>query len=160
MQRFAGREAYTEALRSALAHAAQVGAPALIFSDPDFLDWPLGQQDVLNLLTQWARNGRTLTLLAASFDGVLRWHPRFVNWRVTWDHIITCRRLGSLRDGPENAGVPSVLWQRDAAVERVRIEVCTGAVHRDRAVVLATQQRLAEALKRGAAAFPASVTGL
>lgn len=160
MTRFSGREAFALELRQAMVRATLDGARELIFSDPDFLDWPLGSRDVLEQLSAWAGTGRTLTLLAASYDGLIRWHPRFVAWRVLWDHIITCRRLGSLREGPENAGVPSVLWQPSCAVERQRLGECVGVVTADRHRLLALHQRLTEALKVGAPAFPASVTGL
>ena len=76
-----GREAFRQAVRDAIAHAA--AAPAqfsqLIFCDPDFADWPLGERAVADALQAWALRGHgQLLLLASRYDEVQRLHPLFV----------------------------------------------------------------------------------
>ena len=68
-----GREAFRQAVRDAIAHAA--AAPAqfsqLIFCDPDFADWPLGERAVADALQAWALRGHgQLLLLANHYDEV------------------------------------------------------------------------------------------
>ena len=68
-----GREAFRQAVRDAIAHAA--AAPAqfsqLIFCDPDFADWPLGERAVADALQVWALRGHgQLLLLASRYDEV------------------------------------------------------------------------------------------
>ena len=93
--RFASRETFIQLVRDALATAARDGWGEIVVSDANFHDWPLGERAVVESLQNWARTGRRFTMLAGSYDEVIRRHARFVRWRGTWDHIITCRRAGS-----------------------------------------------------------------
>ena len=90
--RFSGREAFQQLVRDAIATAARDGWQEIFISDAHFHDWPLGERAVVEALQDWARSGRRFTMLACSYDDVIRRHARFVRWRGTWDHIITCRR--------------------------------------------------------------------
>jgi peptidyl-tRNA hydrolase len=87
-----GRSAFTEALRQAIARAAQSRERELCFVDPDFEAWPLDDVQVLASLTAWARQPlRKLLLVAGSFDGVPRRCARFAEWRGTWAHVVEAR---------------------------------------------------------------------
>ncbi len=62
------------------------------FVDTDFAHWPLGERAVVDLLQQWMlrHSGARLTLLAGGFDVIQRAHPRWVSWRQTWSHRVSC----------------------------------------------------------------------
>lgn len=79
-------------VRDAFATAAREGWPEIWISDAHFHDWPLGERAVVESLQAWARSGRRFSMLAVNYDEVIRRHARFVQWRGTWDHIITCRK--------------------------------------------------------------------
>lgn len=155
--RFEGREAFRQRVRDALACAAREAWPELVISDFDFADWPLGERAVVQALHDWAGHRRRLTVLAADFDAVARLHPRFVHWRVRWDHVVVARKLRA-QSGEE---VPSVLWSTGWALQRLD-SVRGNGVGTDEAPRLA---RLREQLdewvqSRSAPGFPASVLGL
>lgn len=50
------------------------GLDDIILSDANFHDWPLGERAVIESLQAWARTGRRMTLLACSYDDVVRRH--------------------------------------------------------------------------------------
>lgn len=155
--RFTGREAFQQLVRGALAGAERAGWGELLLSDANFHDWPLGERASVEMLDAWARTGRRLTLLAGDFDTVVRMHPRFCQWRVRWDHIITCRKAA-----PAYAqDVPSVIWSAHWVLERhdpVRCNGITG-VEPERRVLL--RESLDEWLERKSnSSFPASTLGL
>src|SRR4051812_41024131 len=93
--RFEGREAFQALIRQALATAAAQGWRELILSDPDFVDWPLGERAVTESLQAWSASGRRCILLARRWDDTRRMHARFVRWRQTWTHIIEARGCAS-----------------------------------------------------------------
>lgn len=155
--RFAGRSDFQSAVRAALACAAQEGWREIVLSDANFHDWPLGEREVITSLQAWAKSGRHMTLLAGSYDEVVRRHPRFVQWRGTWDHLITCRRAVAVQ--PQD--VPSALWSPFWALQRLDAERCTGVSgpEPDRRVLL--RETLNEwLLRRSGPGFPASTLGL
>ena len=104
--RFSGRETFQQLVRDAVATAARDGWQEIFISDANFHDWPLGERAVVEALQDWARSGRRFTMLACSYDDVIRRHARFVRWRGTWDHIITCRRSPAA----DPLDLPSALW--------------------------------------------------
>ena len=93
------------ALREAFEAAASTGCRELCLCDPDFADWPLGERDVVAQLGRWAGSQRRLTVLAGTFDEVVRRHPRWVEWRRQWSHMVYCRSGAVLETGP----LPTVL---------------------------------------------------
>lgn len=154
--RFEGREAFGERIRLALAAAARDGWPELVLCDASFEDWPLGERAVADSLQAWAGAGRRLTLLARSYDEVLRRHARFVTWRRTWDHLIQARACKSVAV----SDFPSVLWSPAWTLQRLDLKRSTGVSgpEAERRVVL--RETIDECLRQSAPAFPASTLGL
>lgn len=80
---------FEAAVRWALGHALAVRSRRMVWVDADFANWPLDDALVLSRLAEWLRlPQRHLLVLARSFDGVPRRHPRFVAWRRDWSHAI------------------------------------------------------------------------
>lgn len=155
--RFAGREDFQQRVRDALACAAREGWQELVLSDADFHDWPLGERAVIESLQGWARSGRKITLLARTYDEIVRRHPRFVRWRGTWDHIVTCRRSASA----DPLDIPSLLWAPAWVLQRLDPERCVGVsgAEPERRVLL--RETLDEwLLRKSSPGFPATTLGL
>ena len=155
--RFEGREAFRQALRDALAHAAHAGWRELILADVDFRDWPLGERAVVEALQQWARSHRRITLLALDYDGLVREQPRFVHWRVRWEHIVTCRKAQT----SDPLALPSALWSPHWVLARIDARRCTMVAGDEPDRRLLLRQQLQEWLEhRSTPGFPSSVLGL
>jgi hypothetical protein len=155
--RFNGREDFQSLVRAALASAAEQGWRELILSDADFWDWPLGEVAVIESLTTWVRQGQRLTLLARSYDEIVRRHPRFVRWRGTWEHKIVCRRCA----GSDPSDVPSLLWSPQWVLQRLDTERCIGVsgAEPERRVLL--KEKMDEwLLRRSTPGFPSTTLGL
>ena len=155
--RFASRETFIQLVRDALATAARDGWEEIVVSDAHFHDWPLGERAVVESLQAWARTGRRFTMLARSYDEVIRRHARFVRWRGTWDHIITCRRSASA----DPLDIPSVLWSPQWVMHRLDPERCVGVTGREPDRRVLVREKLNEWLHgKSAPGFPASTLGL
>lgn len=155
--RFSGREAFMQLVRDGLATAARDGWSEIVVSDANFHDWPLGELAVIESLQQWARSGRRFTMLACTFDEVIRRHARFVRWRGTWDHIITCRRSPSA----DPLDLPSALWSPAWVMHRLDPLRCAGVcgVEPERRVLL--RESLNEWLRsKSSPGFPSTTLGL
>jgi len=155
--RFEGRTAFQQRVRQALQCAAEQGWPALILSDADFHDWPLGERAVVESLHQWARSGRSCTVLAGDYGDMVQRHARFVQWRVRWDHIIVCRKASTA----DPLDIPSALWSPSWVLQRHDPLRCVGVTgcEAERRVLL--RQTLGEWLERkSTAGLSASVLGL
>src|SRR5437762_3131748 len=85
------RGEFIEALRGALLQALHDNVRELYWSDVDFVDWPLNEPALIDALTRWARPHHRLLLLAQHYDEIQRRHPRFVQWRRTWSHVVDAR---------------------------------------------------------------------
>ena len=154
--RFEGREAFRQNVRDALACAAREGWREIILSDADFHDWPLGERAVVDSLNAWAKTGRKLVMLAKSYDEVTRTHPRFVNWRRTWSHIIECRRCATV----DPLILPSALWTSGWVLRRLDPERSTGVCTVIPERKLALRESIEEWLRQSSAGFPATTLGL
>lgn len=154
--RFAGRQAFADLIRQALHAAAAQGWPRLLLSDPDFADWPLGERPVVEALNAWAGRGRHLQLLARDYTAVRLQHPRFVQWRVTWSHLVEAQQCA----GAAGADLPSAVWSPVWAMERLDLPHCIGSSGSDPARRLALRERLDRAWLQGATGFPATTLGL
>jgi hypothetical protein len=97
-----------------------------------------------------------MTLLARSYEQLKRQHARFVQWRVTWSHIVTplaCANADAL-------DLPSALWSPAWVLERRDIERSVGycGSEAERRVLL--RENLAEWLQQATPSFPATTLGL
>lgn len=151
-----GRSVFQQALRDALAIAAQEGWHELILCDAHYADWPLGERAVVESLQAWSRSGRRFVMLGMDYAGVMRQHARFVKWRQTWDHIIECRVC---RSGDALA-FPSAIWTPTWVMQRIDSErdvlLCDSAAPRR----IELRQLLDEWRRESTPGFPASVLGL
>ena len=154
---FTSRSDFHAALRSGLEAAAASASRELWLCDIDFADWPLGERDVIALLTAWAGPRRRLTLLAQNYDAVVRRHARWVEWRRQWSHVVECRVNLEL----EAARMPSVLL----APGTVRVQLLDavyyrGSVSRQPADLLRCKESIDAVSQRSVPAFPVTTTGL
>ena len=155
--RIASRGDFHAAVRHAVAQAAETGCRELWWSDADFADWPIGEPAVLEDLRRWARPHRKLVLLAQSFDAVARRHPRWVDFRRAWSHVVECRGIDEI----DSAAMPSVLLASGLLVLRMADPVhWRGSVSRDAAAMAQTRELLASMAQRSTRAFPSTVLGV
>lgn len=152
---FSGPDTFRELVRTALAAADGQGWRELILCDPDFAGWPLGERAVAESLNAWARNGRKCILLARSWDEARR-HARFVNWRVTWSHIIEARACRSA--DPED--FPSAIWTPTWVLERRDLAQCRGWMGPEPDRRLTLRETLREWMGKSAPGFASHTTGL
>lgn len=153
---FAGPTEFAQIVRDALACAAREGWSAMIWSDANFQDWPLGEKEVVESLHAWSHSGRQLVMLAHSYDAVLRCQPRFVSWRKTWDHLVECRLCKTL-DASE---IPSALWSPHWAMRRLDRVRSTGVAGLEGQRRVQLKQELDECRKQSSAGFSATTLGL
>ena len=154
--RFEGREAFRQLVRDGLARAAQEGWRELILSDASFEEWPLGERAVVESLQAWSRGGRRITLLARRYEQVLRLHPRFVQWRVLWSHIVEARACPAA----DPLELPSALWTPAWVMERRDVERSHGYCGAEPERRLQLRETLAEWLQKSSPSFPATTLGL
>ncbi len=151
------RSEWHMALRAALADAANHGARELWLCDNDFADWPLGERAVVETFAQWAAINRRVTLVARHFDDVARRHARWVEWRRTWSHIVTCRTNNELPTGE----FPSVLVALSTVTVRLSDTVHhRGRIAHEKGEELRCREIVDAVLQRSEEGFPATVTGL
>lgn len=155
--RFEGRVAFQQLVRDALAMAAREGWREIILSDAHFQDWPLGERAVAESLQAWARSGRRLTILAGRYDEIIRGHARFVRWRGTWDHIVTCRASPAA----DPLSFPSVIWSPGWVLERLDPVRCVGVSGSDTRRRVGMRELLNEWVRsKSSPGFPATTLGL
>lgn len=151
------RGEFHAALHQAFEAAAAIGCRELMLSDPDFADWPLGERKVVEQLGRWVGSQRSLTLLAASFDAVPRCHPRWVEWRRQWSHVVHCRCNTELETGamPTLLIAPGLFSVRLADAVHHR-----GRWSREAADELQCREMYDAVLQHSQVSFPVSTTGL
>lgn len=151
------RAEFSEAIRSALAQAAEVGANEIFLVDPTFADWPLGERDVVASLTRWVDSRRRLTLMAHSFDELARRHLRFVEWRRQWAHVVQCRSDDEL----EAEQIPSLLVVPGVVCVRLLDRVRHRGTVSGRPIEQVECRDIVDALlQRSVEAFPVTTLGL
>lgn len=153
---FIGPQAFAQLVRDALVRAAHEGWPEMVWSDASFEDWPLREKAVVQSLQNWAGSGRRLILLARSYDRVRLLHPRFVSWRIMWDHMIECRVCKNV-DASE---FPSAILSRTWSMRRLDLARSTGMAGYEPQRRLQLQETLDECRRQSSPGFPASVLGL
>lgn len=154
--RFQGPVTFADLVRQAFDQAVAQGWSHLILSDPDFADWPLGERRVIAALNDWAGAGRRMQFLAQDFGPLRERHPRLVQWRTTWAHVVeahTVRRRAS-------AELPSAIWTPAWTLERVDLDRCVVVATRSAERRVALQERLQSCWQQGAPGFPATTLGL
>ena len=120
--RFSGRDDFQQLVRDAIFTAAREGWQEIFISDANFHDWPLGEREVVEALQAWAQGGRRFSMLAGDYADVIRRHARFVRWRGTWEHIISCRRSPAA----DPLDIPCALWSPHWAMHRLDTERSVG----------------------------------
>ena len=153
---FSGPLEFAERIRSALECAGREGWRQMVWCDDNYDDWPLREKAVTESLHAWAGSGRKLILMARSFSAIERNQPRFVDWRVRWDHIIECR-VCRPRAGSE---VLSVLWSPHWFMHRIDPERSRGVSSYETQTRVSLQEELEELRKQGSPGFPATRLGL
>ena len=154
--RLQGRQVFVDTVRQAFEVAAVQGWSQITLSDADFADWPLGERAVVDALNRWAKRGRTLKMLARSYDQVRLLHPRFVQWRVTWSHLVEAHACPA-GSGPE---LPSAIGSPVWTLERLDPLRNTLVASTDAERRVALRERVNECWLRSTPAFPASQLGL
>lgn len=151
------RAEFLEALRQLFAQAAAEGSRELWLCDKDFADWPLGERGVIEHLTQWAGAHRRLTLVANNFDAVARRHPRWVDWRRLWAHVVHCRTNTEL----ESEAFPSAMLATGlSCVVLSSAEHHRGRFSREARELVRCKELIDAVLQRSEESFPATMTGL
>jgi hypothetical protein len=154
--KFSGPTEFAEQVRLCLSVAATEGWSEMVWSDGDFMEWPLRESAVTLSLHAWAKKGRRLTLLARNYDAVLRHHPRFVQWRETWSHLVDCR----VCKGVEATDFVSAMWSPVWAMRRLDLERSTGLVTSEPQSRLQLRELLNEYLRNSSPGCPATTLGL
>jgi hypothetical protein len=153
---FSGVAVFAQLVRDALCKADAEGWPLMLWSDPNYLDWPLRERAVVESLQRWARGGRRLVILAAQFDDIRRHHPRFVSWRNSWDHIIECRVCTSMDAGE----VPSAIWGPNWVMRRLDLVRSTGIAGGEPQSRVLLKEKLEECRRQGRPGFAVTTLGL
>jgi len=154
--RLQGRQQFADLVRQAIeAAAAQAWSP-LVLSDADFEDWPLGERAVVQALQDWAGQGRHIRFLARDFHKLRERHPRLVQWRTQWSHLVEAQAWSSAGEGD----VPSALWTPAWCVERVDPARAVMVASDDPARLVGLRERIESAWHRGRPGFPSTVLGL
>ena len=154
--RTTGLEAFRGRVREVIELAARQDATELWFCDADFDAWPLGERAVIDSLSAWARPGRSLRLLAVTFDVLVRHQPRFVEWRRRYDHLIQARVCAT----QHRSDLPSVVWSARACLHRLEPLHHTSVFGTEAARLIPLRQQLDEFWDAGRPAFAATTLGL
>ncbi len=151
------RAEFQGALLQAFDTLATAGAREVWLCDENFADWPLSDRAVVALLTQWAASNRKLTLVARTFDEVARRHPRWVEWRRSWSHIVSCRTNVDVASDE----FPTLLLGIGAVSVRLSDHVRhRGRLSHDKADEIRCKEQIDAVMQRSEEAFPATTTGL
>ena len=154
--RGSGRVDFEAALRSGWSAAAAQGWNSIVLCDADFADWPLGERSTINALDAWARRGRTLQILARDYSALRRLHPRFVQWRTLWSHLVEAHACPHVDEGE----LPSVFWTPGWTLERLdRVHGSFVASHAPQRRAL-LRERIQACWLRSAPSLPATTLGL
>lgn len=131
--------------------------------DVDFAHWPLGERAVTDLLQQWMREhgGARVTLLAGRSDVLQRAHPRWMSWRQTWSHRVSCWQAS---DEIVSDLLPMFTW-RDQAGDQAGIRMLDSVTAMGQwttapAVVALWQADFDAYLQRSSEGMPCTTLGL
>jgi hypothetical protein len=151
------RSEFHDALCSAFAEAAAAGAREIWLCDANFADWPLSEDAVIESLTRWIDSRRRLTVLAQTFDEVVRRHSRWAEWRRQWSHVVKCHIEAEL----EVADFPTICLVLDVISVRLVDPVhYRGLASHVAADAKACREVIDAVLQRSVEAFPVTTLGL
>ena len=153
---FLGPSEFAEAVRQGIDLAGLEGWSQMVWVDVDFADWPLREKAVIESLQRWVKPGRRLTMIAKRYNQVTLLHPRFVQWRVTWGHLLDCRVVKHLDDSE----MPSALLGPAWFLHRRDAERSVGVWSREPRSKLNLKESVDECFRQSSPGFPASVLGL
>jgi len=146
-----------DAFRRAFAEAARVGCRELWLCDVDYADWPLSERAVIESLSQWAYSHRKLTMLAATYEEIVRRHARWVDWRRQWSHVVECRSLDQI----EANQIPTLLLAPGVLTLRIFDNVHhRGSVSHDPADAIRCRELVDVVCQQSSEAFPSTTLGL
>ncbi|MGC4062908.1 MAG: hypothetical protein QM749_19535 [Aquabacterium sp.] len=85
---------FADRVGAAMAMAA-ASPTDITLMDIDFVHWPIGQRSVMEAFHQWGliSRGPHCQVIAHSYDAFARRHPRWVAWRGTWAHRVSCYQV-------------------------------------------------------------------
>lgn len=150
------RAAFAHVIRTAFERAAQEQWKSMVWCDATFHEWPLGERATIESLNAWAGAGRSLIMIAEDYQYLVRHHPRFVQWRKTWSHIIDCRA----RKGVDEEDFPCALWSPQWAMQRMEHNRSRWAVDLEPSQRMRLKENLDEHYRQSSPAFPATTLGL
>lgn len=154
---FTARGDFLDAWHRALARVVERGCRELLLCDADYAHWPLGERATLEQLSAWVMSHRRLVVIAAQFDTLQRQHPRWVNWRRQWSHVVQCRQV----DEADVAAIPSMVLAPGEISLRLRDPVrFRGRLSFERADAVRDADDLDAFLQRSHEAFPVTSLGL
>ncbi|MDR7093904.1 hypothetical protein [Hydrogenophaga laconesensis] len=154
--RLSGRTVFVGLLRQAFAAAASEGWDRILLCDPDFADWPLGEREVIASLNAWASRGRTIHFLARDYRVLRQTHPRLVQWRTTWSHLVEALACASASVDE----LPSMFWSPAWTLQRLDPVRCTMVASRAAERRVTMQEQWQQWSLKATPAFPASTLGL
>jgi hypothetical protein len=153
----ASRSDFHAALHRGFADAASIGCRELWLCDPDFADWPLGERGTVEQLRQWVGSHRRITLLASTFDELVRCQPRWMEWRRQWSHVVQCRTNSELASGQ----VPTVFLGTGLISVRLSDRLhYRGRWSREAADEVRCRELIDAVLQRSEETLPVNTTGL
>lgn len=151
------RGEFQAAVRDAFADAAAQGCREIWLCDANFADWPLNEIGVVDSLTRWAQSRRRLLLIAQGYAEFTRHHPRWVEWRRRWSHVVTCRAVADLEPGQ----MPTVMLCLGRSCLRLVNPVrFRGTVSADSVSLSAAHESIDAMAQRSEDAFPVTMLGL
>ncbi len=159
---FEGRLACSQALRDTLIAACASEAREIFCVDDRFVDWPLSDRALIDALTAWARRGRVLHLLGRALEPVRQRHPRFVQWRTTFDHCVDAREHEAEAGDPRapHAALFAEGGTHPLCLRVLDRELHRGVVSADTADAMRLREWFDVLAQRSSPAFPASTLGL
>ncbi len=153
---FSGPTEFAQRFRDFMAVAAAQKWPHMVWSDVNFEDWPLREKSVVEALNAWAGPGRKLTMIAKRYNQVTLLHPRFVQWRGTWSHLVDCRVVKHLDDSE----MPSALVGPEWFLHRRELTRSIGVFGNEPRVRVELTELLDECRRQSSPGFPATTLGL
>lgn len=151
------RSEFLDGARQVLIGLPEIKPRDLLIADADFSPWPLGDADVVEALTRWARlPGRRLRLLGSRFDVIERDQPRFAAWRRSFAHALECQLPGEV----EPTDMPSLLLADAVCIELLDRERWQARCSDERRWLVEQRERIDAILQRSEPAWPMTALGL